>query len=86
MRRVRGSASSLQAAQRSAVAAANRGDAAVTEHLVISRAGDSPLALARCGNCGAESRRVADERLLTWWELLHDCGDELERLRRANIG
>lgn len=83
---MRGPASAFQAAQRSAVAAADRGGAAVTEHLVVPRAGDSPLVLAHCGSCGAESRPVADERLLTWWELLHDCGDELERLRRANIG
>lgn len=45
-----------------------------------------PLAMAVCDRCGAESRPVVDERMLVWWELLHECEDRLERLRRANIG
>lgn len=55
-------------------------------HLVVSRVGLPPLVMATCDNCGAESRPVSDERLLAWWEFLHECDDRLERLRRANVG
>jgi hypothetical protein len=72
----------LRAAAGGEVAGVAGGDR-VTGRWVVYRRGANPLVLAKCARCGVESRPVADERLLTWWELLHECDDLLERLRRA---
>lgn len=69
-----------------AAAEASQGGVGMILHWVLPRVSGAPLVVAGCDQCGCESKPVADERLLTWWELLHECDDKLERLRRACCG